>query len=338
MKKECSRLDGLDGLRGLLAITVMLSHLVGSIIGWDDNRAFIGAYLSVVYFFMMSGFVLSYAHNGEIGIIKYSLTRLARLLPLHIFSTILIVIIFKINLILGGYVPNNDVFSFNTILKNILFFNGIYWKDFYIINSPSWSISIEFWVSLLIPLVFNKMSLIIKLLCISIGIGYIWVVYEHGFQQSILIAMISMLIGSLCFDLTKNEHLLSILKEYNSNIFIFISFLVILIGIYLENHSRRDILYMIMFIPLLFIDFTNEKFILKNILSSKIFIFLGFISFPLYLLHELVIVSGVIFTRDKNVSLLLGALLSISFSYLYARCIDLKLYKYLKIRINKIFE
>lgn len=57
------RLNGLDGLRGLLAITVMMSHLVGSFIGWTDDRAFIGAYLSVVYFFMMSGFVLSYSHN-----------------------------------------------------------------------------------------------------------------------------------------------------------------------------------------------------------------------------------------------------------------------------------
>ena len=45
------RLNGLDGLRGLLAITVMMSHLVGSFIGWTDDRAFIGAYLSVCLLF-----------------------------------------------------------------------------------------------------------------------------------------------------------------------------------------------------------------------------------------------------------------------------------------------
>lgn len=143
------RLNGLDGLRGLLAITVMMSHLVGSFIGWTDDRAFIGAYLSVVYFFMMSGFVLSYSHNNDTNFLKYALIRLARLLPLHIITTLIIVLIFKYNSTVGAYVPNEEVFSIKTILKNILFLNGVYWNDFYVINAPSWSISIEFWVSLL---------------------------------------------------------------------------------------------------------------------------------------------------------------------------------------------
>ena len=49
---------------------------------------------------------------------------------------------------------------------------------------------------------------------------------------------------------------------------------------------------MLFFIPLLFIDFTNEEFWLRKLLSNNFFLFLGFISFPLYLLHDLVIVSG----------------------------------------------
>ena len=142
------RLNGLDGLRGLLAITVMMSHLVGSFIGWTDDRAFIGAYLSVVYFFMMSGFVLSYAHNNDTSFLKYALIRLARLLPLHIITTLIIVLLFKYNSTIGAYVPNEDVFSIKTILKNILFLNGVYWNEFYVINAPSWSISIEFTYSL----------------------------------------------------------------------------------------------------------------------------------------------------------------------------------------------
>ena len=60
IQKEIIRLEALDGLRGILAVTVMLSHFIGSIYGWSDDRFLIGAYLSVVYFFMMSGFVLDY--------------------------------------------------------------------------------------------------------------------------------------------------------------------------------------------------------------------------------------------------------------------------------------
>lgn len=225
------RLNGLDGLRGLLAITVMMSHLVGSFIGWTDDRAFIGAYLSVVYFFMMSGFVLSYSHNNDTNFLKYALIRLARLLPLHIITTLIIVLIFKYNSTVGAYVPNEEVFSIKTILKNILFLNGVY----------------------------------------------------------------------------------------------------------SANHSRVDIVYMLFFIPLLFIDFTNEEFWLRKLLSNNFFLFLGFISFPLYLLHDLVIVSGLAKHDNVFLSMLIAGFISISLAFLYARCIDIYLYKKMKLIINRMF-
>lgn len=332
--KDIIRLEALDGLRGTLAITVMLSHFIGSIYGWSDERFLIGAYLSVIYFFMMSGFVLSYAHNNKENFFKYFLTRLARLLPLHIVSTVLIVAIFKYNSMHGAYFPNDDVFSFKTILKNIAFLNGIYWKDFYVINAPSWSISIEFWVSLLIPLIFRKLSPRLKFLLIMAEVSYLIRYLEFGFQQSLFVAQLSMLIGAFCFDLTKTARLRRFLNDEFSSFLIAISFMYILIGIGIENHTRKDILYMIVFIPLLFIDFCRDDFILKKVLSSRLFRFLGFISFPLYLLHDSIIVSGIYQTRYDFLSLLQGSLLSVAIAYLYAKYVDVPGYKYLKKFIN----
>ncbi len=40
-----------------------------------------------------------------------------------------------------------------------------------------------------------------------------------GFTQSIQIAALSMLLGSICFELTKKQRILDFLKEYNTNFF-----------------------------------------------------------------------------------------------------------------------
>lgn len=94
---------------------------------------------------------------------------------------------------------------------------------------------------------------------------------------------------------------------------------------------------MLFFIPLLFIDFTNEEFWLRKLLSSNFFLFLGFISFPLYLLHDLVIVSGVAKHDNVVLSMFIAGFISISLAFLYARCIDIYLYKKMKLIINKMF-
>ncbi|WP_446916279.1 acyltransferase family protein, partial [Klebsiella pneumoniae] len=105
-----NRFDAIDGTRGILAGMVMLSHMFGSFMGWPQVRPFSGAYLCVVYFFIMSGFVLTYAHASG-NFFKYVLTRFARLWPLHFLSTMLMVAIYYYNAHHGGYVSSPDVFS-----------------------------------------------------------------------------------------------------------------------------------------------------------------------------------------------------------------------------------
>lgn len=84
------RFDLIDGIRGMLALTVMLSHFIGSTFGWSKDCPFVGAYLSVIFFFIMNGFVLSYSHPSG-SFFKYFLTRLARLWPLYLLHELVIV-------------------------------------------------------------------------------------------------------------------------------------------------------------------------------------------------------------------------------------------------------
>ncbi len=168
-----NRFDAIDGTRGILAGMVMLSHMFGSFMGWPQVRPFSGAYLCVVYFFIMSGFVLTYAHASG-NFFKYVLTRFARLWPLHFLSTMLMVAIYYYNALHGGYVSSPDVFSISVILKNILFLHGLYWHDFKLVNEPSWSISIEFWVSLLIPLIFTRLGNMTRAVVAGLFFIFLW--------------------------------------------------------------------------------------------------------------------------------------------------------------------
>ncbi|WP_227521323.1 hypothetical protein [Raoultella sp. T31] len=88
---------------------------------------------------------------------------------------------------------------------------------------------------------------------------------------------------------------------------------------------------------MLFIDYLPDNQLIKRIFTSNLFLFLGYISFPLYLLHELVIVSGFIFDPENAwVSISVAAFAAIFIAYIYARFIDYPLYRALKRQIAKI--
>ncbi|MEZ2404648.1 acyltransferase, partial [Raoultella planticola] len=102
-------------------------------------------------------------------------------------------------------------------------------------------------------------------------------------------------------------------------------------------HSRLDYFLFVAFIPMLFIDHLPDNQLIKRIFTSNLFLFLGYISFPLYLLHELVIVSGFIFDSENAwVSISIAAFASIFIAYIYTRFIDYPLYRALKRQIAKI--
>ncbi len=79
----------LDGLRGVAALAVILFHMPQLF----APLAFPSGYLAVDFFFMLSGFVLSYAYGGKLddgwSTWDYCKTRLARLYPLYFAGVVL---------------------------------------------------------------------------------------------------------------------------------------------------------------------------------------------------------------------------------------------------------
>lgn len=85
------RLEQLTGLRFLAAVVVFLGHC-----SWENSNAtmqtiFSNGYVGVSFFFVLSGFVLSFSYKekmnaGLITFKQYFLLRAARLTPMH-FAT-----------------------------------------------------------------------------------------------------------------------------------------------------------------------------------------------------------------------------------------------------------
>ena len=137
------KLNQLTGLRYFAALLVFFSHL--ELDGSHEllRDVFNSGYVGVSFFFLLSGFVLSYSYsemilNHNITFLKYVLLRLARLTPLHFLMAALFIFysIYKSNFIfikailnlsyLQSWVPSSTYyFSLNALswsLSNEVFF------------------------------------------------------------------------------------------------------------------------------------------------------------------------------------------------------------------------
>lgn len=251
-QQPLKRLYALDGLRGILALSVMLSHMIGVVTGWNETRPLIGAYISVIYFFIMSGFVLTYVHKNNYKFTHFILLRLARLWPLHCVTLITMVLIYIYNSRHMGYVAGGYIFNLKVIILNLLFLHGVTPYQFPLINDPSWSISIEFWASLLIPLIFLRIQPAIRLV-ISCGIIFLLCVHStSGFINMslwgmfpFLLAASTIMLGSAVYSLLTTEKIAKINTKVSYDFFLLICLLTCLFGIYGQTHNRLDFLYIV---------------------------------------------------------------------------------------------
>ncbi len=158
------RFQALDSIRGLAAVAVVLFHLKFSFPG----------YLAVDLFFILSGFVLSYRYFGQPDTMKPSIAdfaaaRFSRLYPLHLFALMAILLIYAGSQQFPSF---GDGYLF-TFLQHLLLLHNTglstHWLSW---NEPSWSISVEFWVNLLVFAYIAKKANTLGLVSLAI-LGYV---------------------------------------------------------------------------------------------------------------------------------------------------------------------
>jgi peptidoglycan/LPS O-acetylase OafA/YrhL len=148
----------LDGWRGIAALLVAIFHLnvFSAIYSLDFVR---NAYLFVDFFFVLSGFVITHSYANRLQTLEdigaFAIRRFGRLWPLHAVVLLAFVIVESAKAISAarGVSFTNPPFtgsnSLNTIAMNLAFAQSFGIERQLTWNSPSWSISAEFWTYLI---------------------------------------------------------------------------------------------------------------------------------------------------------------------------------------------
>jgi len=153
-------IKSLEGLRGIAALIVALYHLK---IGTEYFSVIRNGYLFVDLFFVLSGFVICAAYANRLqtseDLKPFLLRRFGRLFPLLVFSTLAFVlasnaIVFaKKMAVASGYggLLNNPgsleylVPTLSQIVATVTFTHSLGIFNDLILNTPTWSISTEFY-------------------------------------------------------------------------------------------------------------------------------------------------------------------------------------------------
>jgi peptidoglycan/LPS O-acetylase OafA/YrhL len=148
---------GLDFARFVAALGIVSFHAIGfSTLSWRDNVG--GFRLFVDFFFVISGFVISYVYSGKIGSTggygSFLWKRFARLAPLHWLTLALFVILGIIVSKLGIVLQSTQMFDWSCLAPNIAMVHAMGVCHSVTFNGPSWSISAEVAMYLAAPVVF----------------------------------------------------------------------------------------------------------------------------------------------------------------------------------------
>lgn len=294
----------LDGIRGLLAISVAASHIFGSIYDWRADRPFCGAYLSVDFFFILSGYVLSYTILNSCEPIhwwKFMAKRIFRLWPLHVVCLIITIAVVFNNFIAHQYTPSwwASLTAYD-ILVNIFFFHNLGISKAPIYNDPSWSISIEFWVSSL--LLFPVMCAKHRWLSLALAVGaWVFVFVYHGpdlkvqgdFTTFVNFGVLRGIGGIIFGNFLFLQHLRSISERWDflRSSYMGLGFISIVgWAVYAQNGAPWiDIIAVLAFSGIVL--FTNDKCEIGQFLSLSPILFLGEISYSVYLCHTAIILA-----------------------------------------------
>lgn len=156
-------LTTLTPLRGIAALLVVIFHsnlMVQPFLPPGYTRFVEFSWLWVDFFFILSGFILTYVYGRDFeqrvqkaNYWKYIGARFARVYPLHLFTMIWVVICTIFILYYAHSLDPffADIFNLEAIPTSLLFLQSLHLYSAAPLNTPSWSLSTEWWMYMIFP-------------------------------------------------------------------------------------------------------------------------------------------------------------------------------------------
>lgn len=297
-----TRLHQLTGLRYFAALLVFFNHSSISDTEGILQAALKQGFVGVSFFFILSGFVISHSYSrklttGALSVGTYLALRYARILPLHIMTSLpfLAIVFWK-----GNFEPL--LYILNTALLQSWIPSSAYYFSF---NGPSWSLSDEmFFYFCFIPLVFlgkdaqNKIfAVLLSIILLSATLVQLnlpnailwgnhtlshWLFYIFpGFR------LLEFLTGMILYNYWSEGRLFNTRISSLSIPLLFVSMCA---GQFIPEPFRMSLYYLPFAAFILISHLSNQNSITASLFSLPMLRLLGEASFAFYLIHQPIII------------------------------------------------
>jgi peptidoglycan/LPS O-acetylase OafA/YrhL len=312
MAMELKYRPEIDGLRTIAVLAVIIYH---SEIFFGRSQLLKGGFLGVDVFFVISGFLITsiimreYLRTGKFSITNFYERRARRILP-ALFVVILVSLPFAWSLLQ----PSQIIDFSKSILSTLAFGSNFYWDSTlqeYGAESAllkpflhTWSLAVEEQYYIIFPLIligiykWLKIHVIVLLTAgflLSLQFAETMSTYDASFSFYMLPSRFwELLAGSLLANILylhpqkENDALL------NRTMPIFGLFLIVNSMIFTDFDANHPGFVTLMPVigTLLIIWFANENDLVTQVLSSKLFVGIGLLSYSLYLWHYPIFAFG----------------------------------------------
>ncbi|MBW5846027.1 acyltransferase family protein [Yersinia enterocolitica] len=294
---QISKIYELESLRGIASLFIVIYHIPSWNPFFHDYNFMKNGYLMVELFFVLSGYVIYSAYSDRLNspkqLLRFQFLRFARLYPVHLLFLAAFVFIelakYYAQHKLGISSPNSQPFRENSItalIQNIFLVQAIGPTGNAVsFNGPSWSISVEFYTYLvfgLIVLFAGRFKNIIFLSLVMLSLVLIVADSTFGFYN---------LIG--CFTGFFTGCLTAYLKnKFNrmiSPVYLALSALAAFLFLTYKTEVEFDPFFYLLASALIFTLVSSKSNIINEFLKSKILVWLGTISYSMYMSHFAII-------------------------------------------------
>ncbi|MCQ6558985.1 acyltransferase family protein [Paenibacillus mendelii] len=343
-------LNPLTSFRFLAALLVFIHHV-------EIGSAFQLGYVGVSFFFILSGFILTYTYSvkmrsfNNIEMKKFYSSRIAKIYPVHVFTFFLAIPYYF-------FIPlkHDTALYIIQAATNLLLIHSFIPFGNVSFNGVSWSLSDELFFYAMFPILvfialkyFKKIKTKVVVLCVvwltlvisfsllpDKGSFVLWFAYFFPVTR-LFEFMAGVLLG---FIFLQSRTIVKRISPFLFSVFELCSVGLLVAVVIIAPAMSQNIRYGILFIPIwsiLIYVFSFQRGAISTLLSNRILVYLGKVSFSFYMIHNLVL-SYIFFLWKPNINTYLLILICFSVTILLSVLMYHFYEEPMRIKVKKLLD
>ncbi len=317
----------LTGIRAVAAIGVVLCHLQPRIAAAYPHLNFLIApiiahgYLGVDLFFILSGFILQYNYADRLAAFRVSAAveflwmRLARIWPVHAVMLLLFALLLWMQRRLGSHPVRPDLYGTADFFWNLLLVHGwaiplkMSW------NVPAWSVSCEWLAYLAFPFLVAtrlctasaRLSALVAALALGGTVSVCWLLHAVDNPDYGVVRITGEFIAgcALC-----HVFRTGVVRCFPWHYIVPSAIVALVAGAYCFFSAFGLVDYWgVPFLGVIVLVLAHQRCWVARVCSSKPLLFGGYISYSIYMVHELILI--VMKKTDEHSSAVFGPIIDL---------------------------